>query len=745
MLRSSFWATVVAFCSPFPATAQDRVHGHLLQFNDNGAWSWFEDERAIVDALRGRLLVASCADNGGLGGTARGGDIDVAWLDLTEGRFGAFELHDRLQGDDHNSPALLLRPDGRYLAVYGTHGGSTLTRWRVSSNPGDATAWSPMASYAHPVDMSYSNVFHLRATGRTYNFVRAINWDPNVMWSTDHGTTWSGGGKLLTEGGTGDRPYVKYASDGHSRIHVLTSNRHPRNYDNSIFHGYVENDRLHRSDGTVIDNNVLDSNAQPPSSLSTVLQAGAVFGGLPMRRAWTIDLHVDAAGIVRALFQARANGSNTDHRLFFGRFDGAAFSVHEVCRLGGFLYAAEDDYTGLAALDPDRSDTLFVSTRIDPTTGATLPHYEIYKGTTASLGATWSWTAVTEDSSVDNLRPIVPEWDDERQALLWLRGSYTTYTDYHLAVVGRVLAPEVTFGAATFVDATTNNTTLGNGLPVTTTGPASGQGNNDGLWHVRTGYGNGGDVWTASETGGEDAPLLRTRIGGVPPGVYDLFVVSWSNPNEDWTLRAGLAASALRTYQKRSMACVDNTHFTAPLITSSASVRAYSTWLGRAAPDALGNLDVYVDDLPAGQGGATRSWYDGIAFAPVANVAAAAHAGHGCNGDARLEVVAPPQLGGAATYRMTAAAPGAWAMAALGLGWLTPVPLDAFGHPGCTLYVQPLATVSLGPVDAAGDSASASLALPNVAALRSLRLGLQGVALGANVQLSPAVVLLPGN
>jgi len=179
--HSCFRAILVAISPALPLFAQDDVHGHLLNFQDNGAWSWFEDERAIVDPLRGRLLVASCADSSGAGGAARGGDIDVAWLDLSAGRFGAFELRDRLQGDDHNSPALLVRPDGRYLAVYGTHGGSRLTRWRVSTNPGDPYAWTSEASYSHPVDMSYSIAFHLTSTGRTYNFVRAINWDANVM------------------------------------------------------------------------------------------------------------------------------------------------------------------------------------------------------------------------------------------------------------------------------------------------------------------------------------------------------------------------------------------------------------------------------------------------------------------------------------------------------------------------------------------------------------------------------------
>ncbi len=725
--------------------AQDVVRGRLLNLWDNGAWSWFEDERAIVDPLRGRLLVASCADASGAGGAARSGDIDVAWLDLTAGRFGGFELRDRLQADDHNSPALLMRPDGRYLAVYGTHGGSRLTRWRISTNPGDPTGWMPEASYAHPVDMSYSNVFHLRATGRTYNFVRATNWDPNVMWSTDQGTTWAGGGKLLTEGGTGDRPYVKYASDGLARIHVLTTERHPRNYDNSIYHGYVENDRLHRSDGTVVDASILDAAGQPPASLTTVMVAGAVYGGTAMRRAWTIDLHVDADGAVRALFQARANGSNADHRLFFARCTGGAWSVHEVCRLGGHLYAAEDDYTGLAALQPDRPDAIHVSTRIDPRNGALLARYEIFTGITADGGASWSWTPVTEDSSVDNLRPIVPAWDAAREALIWLRGTYTSYTDYHLAVVGRVQAPELTFAPAVFVDATPANTTLANGLAANPTGPASGQGADDGRWHLRSGYGNGGAVWTASENGGEDAPTLRTRVSGLTAGLHDVFLVAWSNPAEDWTLRAGFAPNALRVYEKRGMAAVDQAHFATPIVTSAASVRAYSTWIGRAAPDANGALDVYVDDLDVGQSGSSRSWFDGIALAPVAGVASTHTAGHGCGGAAVLAVVGVPTLGSTVQYHVANAAPGAWSAAVLGLGWLLPVPLDPFGHPGCTIYVAPWATVSLGAVGAGGSSPAAALALPNDPALRGLRLGLQGAALGAGLELTPAMVLLPGS
>ena len=56
---------VLILISSFPALAQDGkefVVGKMIQLNDNGAWSWFMDERAIVDG--GRLIIGSVRANG---------------------------------------------------------------------------------------------------------------------------------------------------------------------------------------------------------------------------------------------------------------------------------------------------------------------------------------------------------------------------------------------------------------------------------------------------------------------------------------------------------------------------------------------------------------------------------------------------------------------------------------------------------------------------------------------------------
>ena len=42
----------------------------MIVLNDNGAWSWFEDERAVVDPATGTLLVSSVASATGDGGVA---------------------------------------------------------------------------------------------------------------------------------------------------------------------------------------------------------------------------------------------------------------------------------------------------------------------------------------------------------------------------------------------------------------------------------------------------------------------------------------------------------------------------------------------------------------------------------------------------------------------------------------------------------------------------------------------------
>src|SRR5262249_2893537 len=159
---------------------------------------------------------------------------------------------------------------GRYVAAYTGHNLDRLTRWRVSLHPHDPTQWTPEQTFdwskppasCGKKKVTYSNLFHLTAEPCTYNFVRAINRDPRLLVSSDEGTSWSYGGQLLSDKNLGYvNGYVKYASNGTDCIHFIATEHHPRDFNNSIFHGYFRGGRTYSASG------VLYTTAPRPSDL----------------------------------------------------------------------------------------------------------------------------------------------------------------------------------------------------------------------------------------------------------------------------------------------------------------------------------------------------------------------------------------------------------------------------------------------------------------------------------------------
>ncbi|MGC0271997.1 BNR-4 repeat-containing protein [Pseudactinotalea sp. Z1739] len=413
--------------------------------NRNGAWCWYQDERALVDPESNVLVVGSVAAPEGEDGATRAGNVELTVTDLGTGESTIAVLHENLEADDHNVPGLWRRRDGRWLAVYAKHKSDNYTRWRISE-PGDPTTWGPEQVFDWTEltggrGVTYSNLHEL--DGRLYCFARAINDDACALVSDDEGDTWTFAGKLF------DRPKVGYVNGycryaGTDRIDVLTTDHHPRDYNNSIYHGYLSAGALHASDGTVVDPHALSGQAPDQAELTTVFAAGSVWDGERMTRGWTTDIR-RIEGTVVATFTARANdepeNSNfADHRFFYGRTnDDGTWGVYQVAKAGRALFPREEDYTGLIAIDPYDADSVYASTHIDPRDGSELAHHEIFHGRTADGGATWAWTPVTRDSPVDNLRPIVAPGDPGTLVLLWFRGEMTTSQHYACEIAAHVL------------------------------------------------------------------------------------------------------------------------------------------------------------------------------------------------------------------------------------------------------------------------------------------------------------------
>ena len=86
---------------------------------------------------------------------------------------------------------------------------------------------------------------------------------------------------------------------------------------------------------------------------------------------------------------------------------------------------------------------MVISTNAHPLTGDPLMssadqkrHYELFEGVSTDDGGTFTWTPLTSNSLEDNIRPIIPSWDAPQRVVLWLRGTYSSYTDFDTQVVG---------------------------------------------------------------------------------------------------------------------------------------------------------------------------------------------------------------------------------------------------------------------------------------------------------------------
>lgn len=444
-----------------PPTA-NYVRDNLITLNDNGAWSWFMDERAVVH--EGKLVVGSVRAAGKYrDDTLPGwGNVEISVLDIASGSVRRTILHQHFQQDDHDNPAFLPVADGRLLAVYTQHGVDRKVHYRFSA-PHDPGRWGEDNVFEAPdadhdrqrltgVNVTYSNLFRL-SSGRIVNFFRGLGQGPNYMYSDDDGRTWRYGGRLFVGKG-GYSPYLKYAFDGKETIHFINTEDHPRNYDNSVYHGMIRDGQVYLSDGTRRGALTTDTTVQLNAWDFTKL-----FAGDPDNVGWVTDLELDAQRRPVAVFTVQKDGrglprgqGGMDHRFFYGRWDGKAWRVEEIAYAGRRLYPSEDDYTGLAAIDPKDPSVVFISTDADPVTGAPLVssadqqrHRELFRGVTSDSGTTWRWTAITANSAMDNLRPLVPRWSDPRTALVWMRGSYmANHGEWTTAVVALLLDPQPT-------------------------------------------------------------------------------------------------------------------------------------------------------------------------------------------------------------------------------------------------------------------------------------------------------------
>ncbi len=407
-------------------------------FARNTGWCWFQDPRVI--AQNGKLFIGSVAGNGS-------GPATVGVYDLVQKQsIGTVTMQDNFSRDDHNSPVFHVRPDGSVLATYAKHNRDKFHYSRIS-DPSDPLKWSDEVKHQrtspNPKDrVTYMNLYELDDEKRLYNFYRGINFNPTFVTSTDHGKTWSEPVHFFkNEGGQRNRPYARYSGNGKDSIYVSVTDAHPRVYGNSIYYFEFREGNFYKADGTVIKNLATDGPLSPREA-ERVYQGSGISRGGPGKSAanaaWTSSITVDGKGHPHIGYTLYI--SNEDHRYRIASWDGEKWHDREVAYAGNCLYTNESSYTGLITLDPSDPSVVFISTDVDPKTAKEIGgKHEIYR---AKVGVTDDihsivWEAVTQNSPVCNIRPVIVR-DGDNRIVLWNRGEFRTYADYDLDAVGFV-------------------------------------------------------------------------------------------------------------------------------------------------------------------------------------------------------------------------------------------------------------------------------------------------------------------
>lgn len=421
----SLFALIVLFnaaCGPAKLAT-----GYVTQ---DGAWCWFSDPRAIYN---GETIIS--------GWVKEDGSIEAASFNPKTKAVQTKLLYEKLQSDDHNNPAFVKAADGSIIATYTTHSGRDGFFKQSTNEEGDLLSFgeaekvvlldSNILKDFPKVHVTYANPYRLEAeNNRLYCFGRWTGYKPNMMWSDDDGQNWTKSKVFITNHpfDPNNRPYVKYYSDGQSKIHIIFTDGHPRvEPTNSVYYAYYENGAFYRADG----NKITDMENIPfePKDASVIFQSNEKEG-----RAWIADVAQDDQGQPVVLYTK--SPSETDHRYWYAKYDGERWINHEICAAGKWFPQTqtgkeerEQHYFGNMVLDPANSNVVYLSREIEGI-------FEIERRETKDNGKTWAVKAITEKSTYDNVRPYIPrDGSGDQEVVFWMENrKYIHYTDFQTAI-----------------------------------------------------------------------------------------------------------------------------------------------------------------------------------------------------------------------------------------------------------------------------------------------------------------------
>lgn len=396
------------YSAAFPPVAGGRVAPWLPSSTPrtNGNWTLQSAPQAVF--RNGSTYFGWVASNGDIGVSRHNHDTGVT---------AHFVLAAAFEANGHDNATVTFLPDGRLICFYSKHNDTVGTRYRISTNPEDISAFDPAQTLAVTVagnGVAYNNTFSLSNSGKTYVFYRAGDWTQKMRATVD-GATFDTERTIVSNGS--QRPYVCCYSDGVGRADFFFCTGNPAQVANSLYHACLLVDESGAESWFTSAGAAISGNPTPANATQVYAAAGGIDG-------WNWDIIRRANGDLWALWTKFVT-PGSDHRVMFSRFDGAAWLTPvEITPNGGHI----DNQTfsdGQACFDQRDPRIVYCGKKV----GA---NCEMQAYFTANDGATWAHVAeITAASGEQNFSPVSPVGHDNRAAVLWLSGQQTDYTSFN--------------------------------------------------------------------------------------------------------------------------------------------------------------------------------------------------------------------------------------------------------------------------------------------------------------------------
>ncbi len=413
------------------------VNGNPGTAAASGAWNWITGPSA--------LRVLGAKDQTWFGYVSQQGYVYAASYDNANKTTASFDLFQmQFQQDDHNQPAFLELRSGtggttkHIAAFYQQHNGQAL--YRVTATPEDLMSlgaqqdWTSIHlsgdtghAYAAPFQMADGSiwVFFRSSLGQKWAAAKC-NSEANLR-----SNTWNAAVEVANAGSGYTYNYVKATQSADRQwIYLAMVTTHPdTSRQNSLYAAKFDGANLYDLSGTLIGPMGGAQDLASWTRVWTYTDGMAAYG--QDASCWIWDIALNSSGnpvVAYTVFPGATETSDPDHRYRLAVWNGSGWIDNEISPGGTHPNTVGPGfYSGGIALDQADPNVVYLSRNNG------LPNYVLEKKVTANSGATWTTTTISADGN--NYRPLVA-WGPAGNVLrlFWLRGTYTSYTNYAMSV-----------------------------------------------------------------------------------------------------------------------------------------------------------------------------------------------------------------------------------------------------------------------------------------------------------------------